>query len=147
MKHVLKAAKILVIGLLQLIGDGCTTTSINDSIPSTSIADSLSSVNFGNQCLTDNEARELVYDSGVILSQHQVAICSKTYQKVSVLSIQNLSKDFDASIFITPAVDCWMYTIPKNSHLSVIVLNDWNGAMLKVANISSQQADIWVTLF
>jgi hypothetical protein len=123
------------------------STSIIDSIPHNSNTDSLTCINDRDQFLTNEVAHELVYNFGVTLSQYQVAICGKTYQKMSALSIQNLSKDHDASIFITPAVDFSIYTIPKNSRLSVVVVHDWNGAELKVANISTQQADIWVTLF
>lgn len=93
---------------------------------------------------------KLVYDTILNIPQDYVAYCELTHQVTSVLSIQNLSKNFIATVFISPLGGVGksrIYTIPSNTTTPIRILHNWNGAVLKVANISAKSAILKVSLF
>lgn len=72
----------------------------------------------------------------------------KTTQNLSSLSIQNLSAAFALTVYVDPAPPSGPnpITIPANDRTPHIIVQNYNGAILKVANISQEAASALVTL-
>lgn len=96
------------------------------------------------------EELKLEYDTPLNVPQDYAAYCELTHQVTSVLSIQNLSKNFIATIFVSPiggSDKSRIYKIPSNTTTPIRILHNWNGAVLKVANISAEATILKVSLF
>ena len=93
---------------------------------------------------------DLQYDKPLSVPQSYVAYCQKTYQTRSVLSIQNESNQYNAKVFISPFIDSLetnIYEISSNKTKCIDLIHNWNGAVLKIANISSEAACIKLRLY
>lgn len=90
---------------------------------------------------------ELNYDEALSIPQFNAAIRDPTNQTVSTLVVQNSSTAFKAEFVISPSPDDsdGIYTIKPNGAQRVFQKN-WNGAALKISNISQEAATIKVFL-
>lgn len=97
-----------------------------------------------------NSGLILKYDSLLELPQNCAAYCETTRQVTSVLNIQNLSEKFVATVYVNPIGEtdkAMIYTISSNNVKPIRILQNWNGSVLKVANISSENVVLKITLF
>lgn len=91
----------------------------------------------------------LDYDSPLKVPQNYAAIAKKTTQINSNLNIQNLSVQFEATVFINPPPDSsdGIFKLPANNPTPIHFVHNWNGSQLKVANISGEAATVQVSLY
>tara|TARA_R110000868_G_scaffold119310_6_gene316008 strand:+ start:23455 stop:23793 length:339 start_codon:yes stop_codon:yes gene_type:complete len=89
----------------------------------------------------------LNYNSPINLPQFVKAL-GKTNQTESLLRIQNLSNIFDLALYIQPMPKGQnpLVKITANDRKPIYITNNWNGAILSVANISQEAATGEITL-
>lgn len=91
---------------------------------------------------------QLEYNSPVNVPQNFSAVCPKTTQNNSSLSIQNLSASFSLTVYIDPAplTGPSTITIAANNPTPFINVQNYNGAKLSISNISQEGATAKITL-
>lgn len=92
---------------------------------------------------------ELEYNHPLNVPQNYSAK-GKTTQNTSVLSIQNTSAAFSLTVFVSPDVPNsthnGVYTINANDATPLRLVNNWNGSILSISNISQEAATAKVTI-
>ena len=108
-----------------------------------------------NETVTRGEAQlgivgkvRLSYDHPINVPQFFSAVCEKTIQGSTMLKVQNLSSSFALTFFVNPAPSNGkqLYTIPANDPTPRYLPHNWNGAVLKVSNMSQEAATARVSL-
>lgn len=98
------------------------------------------------QILGVSAVLKLEYDTPLKIPPYTAAI-AKTNQTNSVLSVANISAKNEATYVVNPDPHKKeVYHLAPNNKVPAIFKNDWNGAILKVSNISTQSATIKVFL-
>ena len=88
------------------------------------------------------------YNFPMNVPQYYSAVCQKTSQNDTMLTIQNLSATFDLTVYLNPAPDPQhsQIVIKANDRTPVNIVHNWNGAKLKLSNISQECATCRATL-
>jgi len=88
------------------------------------------------------------YNYPLNVPQNFSAVCERTTQNNSSVSVQNLSATFALTFYIDPAPQTGpaVITIAANDRTPYIHVQNYNGAKLAIANISQEAATAKITL-
>lgn len=90
----------------------------------------------------------LQYNQPIKLPQQFTAVCQKTSQTLSVLTIQNMSAKFQLSVFLDPDPSGkGIHVIKANDPTQLQFTHNWNGAQLSISNISNEAATAQIGLY
>ena len=89
----------------------------------------------------------LEYNNPIIIKKFETATIKDTYQVNSCLMLINESGDFDVSYFIEPDPGGeGQYTLKATDDDPIIIVHNWEGSDLKIANISKDDVPLKIFL-
>lgn len=86
------------------------------------------------------------YNFPINVPQHFSAVCQKTTQNPSMVTVQNLSATFDLTFYLLGGGLHIVHTIKANDRTPWRKVHNFNGSKLRIANISQEAATLQATL-